>query len=128
MFESDEEKRMAHLSRIVDEATALAVRLGITEVEEGGSEDDLYALEKLYRIKLMAVRRLIRRWNASVEAEIEFKKTDEQKARDARHAALTEKIMRETGMSKLEAAVGASGIMYEEVYSKEKDQDDDLAN
>ena len=70
------------------------------------------------------IRRLIRRWNAWVEADIEFKKTDEQKARDARHTALTEKIMREQAVSRVEAAAAASVIMYEEVYRKDKDEDE----
>lgn len=123
MFESDEEKRVKFLSRITDEAYELAIRLGVSEAAEGGSESDLYALEKLYRIRLMAVRRMIRRWNASTEADIEFRKTDEQKARDARHAELTEMFMREKGMSRVDAGVAASGAMYMEVYSKDKDDD-----
>jgi hypothetical protein len=126
LFESDEEKRVRFLSRITDEAYELAIRLGVSETAEGGSESDLYALEKLYRIRLMAVRRMIRRWNASTEADIEFRKTDEQKARAARHAELTEMFMREKGMSRVDAMVAASGAMYMEVYSKDKD--DDLPN
>jgi hypothetical protein len=123
LFESDEEKRVKFLSRITDEAYELAARLGVSEAAEGGSESDLYALEKLYRIWLMAVRRMIRRWNASTEADIEFRKTDEQKARDARHAELTEMFMREKGMSRVDAMVAASGAMDMEVYSKDKDDD-----
>jgi hypothetical protein len=126
MFESDEEKRVEFLSRITDEAYALAIRLGVSEAADGGSESDLYALEKLYRIRLMAVRRLIRRWNTSTEAEIEFRKTDVQKTCEARHAQMTEMFMRERGMSRLDAAVAASGVMYEEVFSKEND--DGLTN
>lgn len=126
MFESDEEKRVKFLSHITNEAYELAIRLGVSEAAEGGSESDLYALEKLYRIRLMAVRRLIRRWNASTKADIEFGKTDEQKAREARHAELTEMFMREKGMSRVDAMVAASGVMYMHVYSKDKD--DDLPN
>lgn len=107
----DEVARVNYLEKLLEEANALAVRLGIDEFSESWSMDDLYDVEKELRIKLRAVNRLKRRADNWTTAYAEMIKTDADKVQEQEHARLTEHFMKNVGMSKLHAALAASGVM-----------------
>ncbi|HEX8847285.1 MAG TPA: hypothetical protein VF791_21760 [Pyrinomonadaceae bacterium] len=107
----DEVAHVDYLEKLIREADELAVRLGIEELSESWSEFDLYDIEKKYRIRLEVIRRLIRRYNNWAEAYAKMVKTDADKIREQEHTKLTEYFMNKVGMSKIDAAAAASGVI-----------------
>lgn len=100
-----------YLCGLNGEAFDLALRLGVAEFEGPITEETLYRIEKLYRVRLRAIRRFRRRAEAQARHSAEMIKTDEERAGEAEHARLVRFFMEEQGMSKLHASVAASGVI-----------------
>jgi hypothetical protein len=118
----DEYEHVEYLTKLIGEAHDLGVRLGIEKLSESHTLDDLYDLEREYRIKAMALRRLQRRAHAQQYAEYKMGKTDVDKLWDARHEALTEKFMREKNMDRI-AAFAAAGFVIGKLRAQEEEKE-----
>ncbi|MDT7603564.1 MAG: hypothetical protein QOF61_1561, partial [Acidobacteriota bacterium] len=99
-----------YLCQLNKEALDLLVRLDIYQLDDRITIDDLYNLEKKYRVCSHAIRRFRRRIEAQQIHEIEMVKTDEDKVREAEHERIAQHLISK-GMDKLEAYAAASGVI-----------------
>lgn len=107
----DEFERAEHLTELVGEAHQLAVKLGIDELSGRHTLDDVRRLEKVHRVKAMALKRLLRRVDSQESVEYEMTKTDAERCWETERKALTEKFMREKNMTRIMASASACYVV-----------------
>jgi hypothetical protein len=121
----DEYEHVEYLTKLVGEAHDLAVKLGVTELSDSHTLDDLYIFEKEYRVRARALRRLLRRVAAQQDAEHEMTQTDADKRWLTKHRELTEKFIREQSMTRPMASAAAAYVV---TNLRKQEEDDESVN